>query len=677
MNIKLLAYLTIPAFLSTVGNAQELTSKIPANAQFVVSINNKAIVEHTSMELLNETLVKLGAFEQSVNEEITDRPENLLAAGFDLDRQAYIYKTSTDSLYYIGILLPLKASQQVSQHMFANYQELPETNGYQRRVSSDGKTQAAWNQESLLVLTGDVQSDFFDNAEVAERYNIVIADATDSAWVDDYSDSDSFAMADTTESTWIETEFDADQVIAQVDSAIDAEATAEVTEIQTSDTRYNEEDFIDIEGQNEENYEDFQNDDEESSLWNTAPENFDYQNREMQNDSIKNVLFTTWLSRDFINYLEPTENLAKNKAIRLADNKHLLRVWVSNLDQLYSDALPYDIVKIAYGVDMKNLKYGYRSATLDLIQDRNIIKMQGTVNLDKETAQLFNGIYSNKMNKKFKKYIPENHLAYASVNISTEGYLKQLPGVISRWYAPLLGENGEFLKLAATAIEIGLDEKAIGNIKRGDDVFFLNDLQKVQKEYTAYEYDENYEYQEVTKMKDEYVPSFLWMFTSRDQRLFKKILDLGVNKQEVTLNAGGVYTIEKPNNMDPIYIYFKKDMVFVGSDIEQISSIQENRFKSSRNSKVKKEIFANQLNMIVHTAEIPEVVRQLEIPVTSSWEGTLQDLSLYGDLQLKSNMQGKGNVSGEISLELPTTDKNALQYLLKHLIENLDGSDEN
>ena len=81
--------------------------------------------------------------------------------------------------------------------------------------------------------------------------------------------------------------------------------------------------------------------------------------------------------------------------------------------------------------------------------------------------------------------------------------------------------------------------------------------------------------------------------------------------------------------------------------------------------------------MIVHTAEIPEVVRQLEIPVTSSWEGTLQDLSLYGDLQLKSNMQGKGNVSGEISLELPTTDKNALQYLLKHLIENVDGSDEN
>ncbi|NQD71188.1 hypothetical protein HP439_10690 [Sphingobacterium shayense] len=665
MNIKVLAFLAIPTFSTITANAQELTSKIPKDAQFVVSINSKAIVEHSSMELLNETLTKLGAFDKQATDGVNYMPENLIESDIDLDRQAFIYRTSNDSLYYVGILLPLKANQQVGQKMFPNFQELPETKGYQRRVSSDGKTHAAWNDESVLVLTGDLHSDYFDNVAIANRYNIELDNATTSTWNNDYSGTDAYVLADSADATWTEIDFDEDTVTAPVDSVSAWESATPDTV--TTDTLEDVEDYVDAAPEDDVSY-----------LWDDEPDSstLAYQAREAKNDSIKNELLINWLSQDFTDYLEPADNLAKNKSVRLKDNKHLIRVWISNLDELYSDALPYDIVKIAYGVDMKNLKYGYQSATLDLIQDKHNIKIQGTAQLDVETARIFDGIYSNKMNKKFKQYIPENHLAYGSVNISTEGYLKQLPGLISRWYAPLLGENGEFLKLAATALEIGLDEKAIGNIKRGDDVFFLNDLRKVEKEYITYEYDENYEYQEVTKTKDQYVPSFLWMFTSKDHRLFKKILDLGINKQEVTLDDD-IYTIEKPNNMDPIYIYFKKDIVFVGSDAEQISAIQENRFKSSRNAKVKKDIFSNQLNLIVHASEIPEAVRQLEIPVTASWEQTLQDLSTYGDLQLKSNMKGKNGVYGEVSIELPKADKNALQYVLKHVIENLDGSIEN
>ena len=665
MNIKVLAFLAIPTFSTITANAQELTSKIPKDAQFVVSINSKAIVEHSSMELLNETLTKLGAFDKQVTDGVNYMPENLIESDIDLDRQAFIYRTSNDSLYYVGILLPLKANQQVGQKMFPNFQELPETKGYQRRVSSDGKTHAAWNDESVLVLTGDLHSDYFDNVAIANRYNIELDNATTSTWNDDYSGTDAYVLADSADATWTEIDFDEDTVTAPVDSVSAWESATPDTV--TTDTLEDVEDYVDAAPEDDVSY-----------LWDDEPDSstLAYQAREAKNDSIKNELLINWLSQDFTDYLEPADNLAKNKSVRLKDNKHLIRVWISNLDELYSDALPYDIVKIAYGVDMKNLKYGYQAATLDLIQDKHNIKIQGTAQLDVETARIFDGIYSNKMNKKFKQYIPENHLAYGSVNISTEGYLKQLPGLISRWYAPLLGENGEFLKLAATALEIGLDEKAIGNIKRGDDVFFLNDLRKVEKEYITYEYDENYEYQEVTKTKDQYVPSFLWMFTSKDHRLFKKILDLGISKQEVTLDDD-IYTIEKPNNMDPIYIYFKKDIVFVGSDAEQISAIQENRFKSSRNAKVKKDIFSNQLNLIVHASEIPEAVRQLEIPVTASWEQTLQDLSTYGDLQLKSNMKGKNGVYGEVSIELPKADKNALQYVLKHVIENLDGSIEN
>ncbi|KKX48026.1 hypothetical protein [Sphingobacterium sp. IITKGP-BTPF85] len=180
MNIKFLPLLALSAFAGMEATAQELTSKIPAHADFVVSINNKAIVEQSSMELLNETLTKLGAFEQAKN---MDFPiKNLKELDFNLDKQAYVYRANTDSLHYIGILLPLKANHQVKQHMFSQYEVLPIYNGYERRVSKDGKTQVAWNSETMFILTGDVHSQYFQMKDVADRYGLDLGSYATDTW---------------------------------------------------------------------------------------------------------------------------------------------------------------------------------------------------------------------------------------------------------------------------------------------------------------------------------------------------------------------------------------------------------------------------------------------------------------------------------------------------------------
>ncbi|MNT74509.1 hypothetical protein D3C72_2133340 [compost metagenome] len=106
--------------------------------------------------------------------------------------------------------------------------------------------------------------------------------------------------------------------------------------------------------------------------------------------------------------------------------------------------------------------------------------------------------------------------------------------------------------------------------------------------------------------------------------------------------------------------------------MEQLTSIEQNRFKASRNMKVKKDMSTNPFNMVVHTNAIPEVVSKLEIPVTAPLQQTLKDLSAYGDVQIKSTHLHKNRFSGEFSVELPKEDKNALQYILKHILKNLD-----
>src|SRR5690606_16549414 len=236
-------------------------------------------------------------------------------------------------------------------------------------------------------------------------------------------------------------------------------------------------------------------DEDFSYLWNDEPDSTTiiYQAREAKNDSIKNDLLINWLAAEVDNSLKPEENLGHSKSINLSDNNHILRLWVPNPTELYREALPIDILQMAYGVNIEKINYGYKDFTLDLVQEKHTIKLLSTLNLDRDMGQIFSNIYSGKMNKKFKKYIPQDHIAYGSVNLSTEGYFSEIPKLLSRWYAPTLGDNGDFLNLAATAIEIGLDEKAIANVKRGDDIFVLNDLRKVQKDYITYEYDEEYD----------------------------------------------------------------------------------------------------------------------------------------------------------------------------------------
>lgn len=676
MYIKFLTFLAFFSLTSIVAYAQDLSRKIPAASQFVVTINNKSIVNNSSPDLLTKALTKLNALEGDA--ELVEIPiKNLIESDFNLNKHAYIYRTTADSLYYMGYLIPLKAEHQIDRHLFSQFTALPTHNGYERRVSTDGKTHVAWNKESLLILTGDYEDSYFQTQEVAERYGLVLEQYGNSEW---FYDESLEAAAD---SSWW-TDQDALAAESLLQSAIE-EAAAEAAMIDTLFVDHTEEDWDYEEGEYEidsaaqlevteewdcdsEYFEDYELETDSIYLMNQA--------REAKNDSIKNNLFVGWLAADFEGYLNPKKNLSNQKAINLKDEKILVRLWVPNMDDLYQDALSISLMQIAYGFDRGNQRYGYEDDTFDLIQDHHTLKIAANIHVDKDMNNIIDALYKNKFNKKFTKYVPENYLAYASLNISMEGYLQQLPTLISHLYAPMVTtEYADILEIATTALEVGLDEKAIGKVMKGDNLFFLNDLHKVSKEYIDYEYDENYDYTEVVKTKEEYAPNFLWMFTSEDQRIFKKVIEFAMKKERVTFEDA-IYTLADSDATQAIYILFKENIVFVGTDYNQIVSIRENRFKTARDASVKKDMLSHPFNLAINTSAIPDVVDRLEIPVTTSFKQTLKDLSAFGNLNLKSTIIKNKGFYSEVSVELPKTDKNALQYTLNQLLGGLSIQDE-
>lgn len=661
----LLAGLTI--FMGGILHGQDLVHRVPASSEFVTVINNKAIVNHSSFEKINEVLTKLGAFE-SLQSDDDVAINSILDLSMAYDKNAYIYRTNSDSSSYIGILIPLKTDEHIGQRMFKSAIILPESAGFQRRASADGRMRAAWNKDFLFVLTGESKSNYFEIPEVAERYGLELAD-TDMAW--EYQDL--YAEA---------AEVAVDTAYAVVDTAYAVLDTAETMNYPVVDSTYVEEDVYDYgEEDDEDNYPmaaveeayDYSDDYDNSAY--TDSVYLAEMRRVATNDSIRNALFGQWLAADFEAYLNPAQNISSRKGVLDYDkNKTLVHLWINDLDEVYKNSIPYDVISLQFGMNMRNINYGYQEATLDLIQDKNTLKLAGSIGLDKDMEEVFKKIYSKKINSKFAKYIPENHLGYLSLNISTEEYLKQIPALMERWYAPFVYEHEELIKIASLAMEIAVDEKAIAKVMNGDNLLFINDLQKVEREYVDYEYDEDYNYTEVTKTKEEYIPSFLWMFTSQDQRIYKKLLTYAEKMEKAVSIDKDIFSFSENDKSMKFYVLFKQDMVFLSNDSLQITQIKENRFKGTNDAKIKRDIKNYAMNAVVHAAEIPETINKLGVPIIGSWKKSVDELAQYGDISIRANGVKNKKISGEMAIDFPKKNDNALQYLLQQLLDNLDSN---
>ena len=650
---------------------QDLIQQVPENASFVVVINNQAIVKHSSFEKINEVLEKLGAFDDIGNQDVPI--ERIHDLDLSYDRSAYIYKSDTDSSYYTGILLPLKAGHQIGTNLFSKLSPLPASQGYERRVSTDGKTQVAWNDHSVLILTGDARRYYFDNDSVAQRYGI---------------DLPTYDKAN----TWLDYPYDVVPDTANVEDMADAAADAAYTITDTVETAWQAYDFeVDtaylVDTIPDNLHVDFPPpalETEQTHVYSDYPVYDTYSDstyqkemaRNAKNDSLRNAAFASWLAQDFDRYLHPAQNATSHKFLNKFDKKNtLLHFWSRNMMSLYSQSIPYYMPTMQYAFvnQMEKLAYGYQDIVLDLVQDKHTLKLQGSFGLDKEMERMIKPIYKNKMNRKFARYIPENHIGYMSLNFNSEAYLKNFPLMMEQLYGSTMYFSfGEVAGIVATALEIALDEKAIANVMGGDHVLFINEMKKVEKEYIDYQYDENtFDYKEIKKTKDDYIPTFLWMFTSADQRIYKKILKLGESKEKVTQTEGIYRIADKPSD-EIIYALFKDNMVFVSNDEEQLSAIRTNRFPASRDKHIKKQIFSNTMTAVTHLSEIPETINRLGIPVIKRWDHLVNNLSAYGDVTITAQGNKKGRITGEMAVDFPQQETNALQYLLQELLKTID-----
>lgn len=649
--------LTGLACLSLMGTvkSQDLVKLIPEDAEVIAAFNVKDIVQKANANKLNDLLQKAGLFKQleksgaSVGNDI----KNL---GIDLSQTAYFYNRKTDSVSFLEFIFPLSNKVQFEKLLHDVGEPKPIANGYSSIGMKAGSV-LVYNDRVARFISSTMSTTFFENDSVANRYGIkkvaYMAPAADAYSPELDSTTavvDSAAVAVGWEegekeieplSPPIIVESTPDTVLANVEAAVPM--TVDVAPAEMHDPSYYD------------------------SLYT------EYENQNRKNDSIRNALRDKWLMGEATRLLSASyKPLSVSDQEKVLKNLGLIRLYVPHVEELYRGLMPYKTIPYLYmGINMDKFKTGYQDGMLDLLQDGNVLRLRGSVGLDRDLAEMSKRLYARKPNGKFNKYLTDKTLGFFNVNINSEAYLRDIPSYTAKYYSGLLGPQQDLVEWGLIALEIALDEKAIAQVMPGDHLFVVNGLRKFRKEYIDYSYDDDYNATEVKKTKDETLPVFIWMFTSKDQRLFRKGLDLAVAKTFGKIQDG-IYAFSSKKGLDfPMYVLLKDDLVMVSNDSLSLHDIRQNKTAGSANKDFIKLMKQNKMSAAIDLQKLPAMLKEMGVSPGRQWEQTMAQLNQYGSTAITSKGIVGNRMEAEISTKLPETKEGAIGYMIDQILREI------
>ncbi|WP_333626947.1 DUF4836 family protein [Sphingobacterium siyangense] len=639
----------------TIVKAQDLIKQIPEDAEMIAAFNVKDIVQKANANKLNELLQKAGFFEKSGISASNDI-KNL---GVDLSQTAYFYTRKTDSISFTEFIFSLNNKGQFEKLLHETGEPKAFATGY-TSIGLKAGSMLVYNDRVARFISATTNTTFLDNDSIASRYGIKKVDYVarpaddEDAWADT-----TVAAVDSAAVVWDADENLAVPVSPPVAIAVEPDTiAAAATEVLPPVVDIAVGDAVEM---------------HDPSYYDSLYTAYEDQNR--KNDSIRNSLRDKWLLNEATRLLsgsyKPLSIADQEKVLK---NLGLIRLYVPRVEDLYRGLMPYTTSLPYYymGIKLDKFKTGYQDGLLDLVQEGNVLKLKGSVGLDKALAEMTKRMYARKPNSKFSKYLTDKTLGFFNVNINSEAYLREMPAYMAKYYSGLLGPQQDVVEWGLMALEIALDEKAIAQVMPGDHLVVVNGLRKFKKDYIDYTYDDDYNATEVKKTKEETLPVFIWMFTSKDQRLIKKGLDMAVSKQ-VGQVYDGIYAFSKQKAKDfPMYVLLKEDLVMVSNDSLSLNDIRQNKMNAPANKDFVKLMKQNKMSAAIDLQKLPTMLKEMGVTPGKQWEATLEQLNQYGSTAITSKGVVGNRAEVEMSTRLPQTSDGAISYLLDQILVELN-----
>lgn len=654
-------------FSFTIAKAQDLVKKIPANAFTVATIKGDNVFKLMFVKDFNESFLGkklLTETSKSLDKSFTSIED----FGINLEKNMYYFNQLSDSITYNCFLIPIKDAKKLESLINSKDSKVTTAGDIRTMILPDSTSIIKWNNDMLYFVTGSIRSSFFADSAKSARYGI--KDVRYQNSYDDLTDSAVVAV-DSTYATTIEPMEATEVVLAPPPpvlpqktktpkKASNAKIGAKKSWKKKATVKPKKKIKIIEEPIAEEVY-------AVDSLVEGSDKYDEYQKERVEQDVKKKQLAFVWMSKQADKIFNSIyESIESNKSYSASsDGKAIAELWVSSLQDAYNSIAP------EFGTYGKaGIMKGYGSLNAKLFMDKTSFRISTGLELAKEQADSYKKIMNRKLNKKFLKYVDsEKAIGFMGYSIDTKAYLEEFPKLLKQTYGSFLGgKMDEEIELGSDLFSLLLDEEAVSNVVKGDALFVINGLNTKEVTYTSYEYDDDYNRKEVTKTKNETLPDFLFMFSSKDTRLMNKLIKYGINKNYVTAN-NEVYKIEEKKSPIDIYFMIKDGIVFFGNSLIEMQNINSNSFKSAISKTHKNLLSKNNFSFLFNAKNLVGKVPDSEIGGEETAKKFNETLGKMGNIYMKSNPI-KGNiVSADISAEIPNGHENALKYLFS-LIEN-------
>lgn len=714
-------------------NAQDLVTKIPKDAKAVVAIKGSNVTDLVSVaEFENSKIGKL--FLKEMVNETDGRVSNLNELGIDLKRNFYYFMTSDSLSLKHNFLVPLKDKSGFEKLMPERQKKKIIKDGdLSYFVDSYDNMVMMWNNNMLLMtMSQETYSDdyygyndynveetvveeayYFPVMNFLERHydfgvitegsvvshsfkftntgnaDLVIVDAKASCGcaVPDYP-SNAISPGESGEITvkfnsknrsgsqykTITLTTNSEDGIEKltIDSYVnDGETIIEETEIEETVIESTEVEIEETVIESTEYGESSNNDD-------------DYENLRKEREAKKMLRDETLIA-----YAKSTMkgNYANGSILKntkyvkaIGNSKDEATAWIGDLSSIYSDILQQ--ASYGLGADYLGLYdtfqnfYGDMSLTSKLNFEKSQVSLKTSYTMNNEMAKYTEAMYNGKMNSNFFKYFNEDKmLGYFSVNMSTQGILEAYPEMMSKMFEGYDdNEVAEFVPIGMEVLSLLLDEEGAAKILRGDILFVLTEMKERELSYTTYEYDENYEREEVTKTKTETLPEFLMMLTSSEGDLFHKLMKIAIKESrgEVTLNSNGIYQLNTNELPFALNVMFKDDAILIGTSFEDMVAIKTGKFDSKVSGKHKSLIKKNSSVIYVNGQEIASTFPREIMP--NDFKERIDFIAENTeDVIFKTGKVKNNTMEGEMILNTPEKgNSNSLAYFLNMINALMD-----
>ncbi|RAJ31106.1 hypothetical protein [Pedobacter cryoconitis] len=658
-------------------NAQNLAHKIPADAKAVVTLKGNNLIELMSVKEFNNTFLGKKMVEK-MPESVKGQTKTIADFGINLSSVFYYYNQSNDSVSYNCVLAPVNNSGQVDD-LFRQSDKKFTTNAQLRTFFNHDSTEVVlWNDEMLLFVKSSGKEAYFARPEVSKRLGLPVADhglTGDPATTtvrSAYPGIDYTTTADSAITTVAEPYAEEPVVVKKKKAVVrkrkpgahhfpkhktskkyqkrkKVKNTVYLGERWSKEESYAAVDTADITQTEVDTVAIYGQDIEIDTA--TVKEN-------KRIAAIKNKEVVNWTKKMISGFFvkDSRNSILSNKDfVKSIDEKAEVTAWIASTEKAMQDFMPTAIFK---GINFLN---GYGSANVKLYLEKDAIRIGSSITLSKEMAEAFTKINKRKVNKKFLNYVNEDKLTgYMAYALDSKAYLQEYPKLMNRMYGSIYKDEAD---MATDLFSLLLDEEAVSKVIKGDALFIFNGLKQNEVTYKTYEYNEdNFEKDTVTRTKKETSPDFLLMVSTEDTRLLNKLIAYGVKKKVVT-DLQSYYEISTPKTPVPVYFAIHNGIIFVGTNVDEIKQIVSNQYQAKVSAKHKNAILKSNFSAYFSAKRFAGKIPANEFTNPQQLARTNKLLNSLGDIYMKSN-QIKDNVfSGEISMDIPAKQQNALKYL--------------